>query len=104
MSDQTIDQFIKKALLDADLRAKFQADPHAALNDAGVRIPDGMTIKVAADSATTRWIHLPHFEEELSVDELDAVAGGFTNADFSNRPSANIRRRSIGGTGEIGGR
>lgn len=69
---------IDKALADAGFRRRLMADPAAAMRDAGLVVPEGVTFTVLEDTATH--IHLvlpPQLDEgELSDGDLDGVAGG----------------------------
>jgi len=86
MTDPKLDQFIRKAMTDQGLRAQLSKDPKGTLAQHGIKVPANLTIRVAEDTANTVWIHLPRVPQgELSVEELDSVAGGFHHADFSGQ-------------------
>lgn len=63
---------------DADFRAQLLADPRATLTAGGFHVPDGKHIEVVEDSDTVMHVTLPQRPSELSDEELDSVAGGFT--------------------------
>ncbi len=70
---------IARAWSDAEFKAKLLSDPHAALAEAGVDLPDGLNVKVLEDSADTQHLVLPAVPKnagELSIDELQEVAAG----------------------------
>ena len=70
---------IAKAWRDPTFKAKLLADPHAALKDAGVSVPAGVTVKVVENTDTHVHFVLPlkpALDEVLSDEALDRVAGG----------------------------
>jgi hypothetical protein len=70
-------KIIARAWRDPAFKAKLLADPHAALKDAGVSVPAGVTVKVVENTDTH--VHLvlpPKPTGDLSDAELDKVAGG----------------------------
>ncbi len=72
-------QVFARAWSDAKFKAKLLSDPHAALAEAGVDLPDGLKVKVLEDSADTQHLVLPAAPtntSELSADELEKVAAG----------------------------
>ena len=79
-------QIIQKAQTDEAFRASFLKDPVAILNQYGVTVPPGIQIKVLEDTGDTFHIVIPKRQGELSDEQLDGIAGGFSNfffADFS---------------------
>ncbi|MGI6149790.1 MAG: NHLP leader peptide family natural product precursor [Firmicutes bacterium] len=69
-------QVASKASQDESFRKRLLADPRAALGDFGVRVPEDVEIKVLEESARLSYLVLPRNPEELSAEDLDAVAGG----------------------------
>src|SRR5262249_51776509 len=68
---------IARAWRDPAFKAQLLADPVAALKQAGIPVPDGMTVKVVEDTNTQ--VHLvlpPKPVGELSDEALDRVAAG----------------------------
>ncbi|MGI6149791.1 MAG: NHLP leader peptide family RiPP precursor [Limnochordia bacterium] len=65
-----------KAAQDEAFRKRLLADPRSALADLGVRVPEDVEIKVLEESAQLSYLVLPRNPEELSAEDLDAVAGG----------------------------
>lgn len=75
----TISKAVARAWTDPDFKEKLVNDPHAALADVGVDVPDGASVKVVENSADT--VHLvlpvmPSSEDTLDMDELENIAGG----------------------------
>ena len=80
----TIAKAIARAWSDAAYKTKLLSDPHAALADAGVEVPAGMTVKVMGNTADTQHLVLPVAPDnagELSIEELEKVAGGLYGID-----------------------
>ncbi len=77
MADMT--KVFTRAWSDANFKAKLLSDPHAALAEAGVDLPDGLKVKVIEDTAATQHLVLPAAPtnaSELSIDDLEKVAAG----------------------------
>ncbi|MDP6951873.1 MAG: NHLP leader peptide family RiPP precursor [Alphaproteobacteria bacterium] len=76
--DDPASAVLKRAAADADFKARLLAEPAAAAREAGVSVPEGMTIKVYENSATALHIALPQLNVsgELSDADLEMVAGG----------------------------
>ncbi len=75
----TIKKATARAWADAAYKAKLLNDPHAALAEAGVEVPTGTTVKVVENTADTEHLVLPEAPPtigEISMDELESVAGG----------------------------
>ena len=73
---------IARAWSDADFKAKLLSDPRAALAEAGVEVPAGVTVKVVESTKDTQHVVLPVAPGnagELSIDELERVAGAGGN-------------------------
>ena len=72
---------IARAWTDGAYKARLVSDPHAALAEAGVEVPVGLTVKVVENTADTQHLVLPVAPgnaSELSIEELEKVAGGVT--------------------------
>ena len=70
-------KMVAKAWRDPAFKAKLLADPNAALKDAGIPVPAGVTVKVVENTDTH--VHLvlpPKPTRELSDEALDRVAAG----------------------------
>jgi len=69
-------KIIAKAWRDPAFKAKLMADPHGAIEQAGIAIPAGLTVKVVENSETHVHLVLPPRPGELSDASLERVAGG----------------------------
>jgi hypothetical protein len=72
------DQIVARAWADAAFKSRLLADPAAVLKEYGVAPPSGVTIKVHENTDKVLNLTLPSkpAAEELSVEELQRVAGG----------------------------
>ena len=80
----SIEKVIARAWSDAAYKAKLLSDPHAALAEHGVEVPEGKTVKVLENTAGTQHLVLPVIPDafgELPLNELEKVAGGFQAMD-----------------------
>jgi len=71
-----------RSLTDRDFRAKLVESPHRSLSELyGVAIPESADIQVFQESDDSHYVVIPpdmsSIAEELSDDELEAVAGGW---------------------------
>jgi hypothetical protein len=74
---QAYSKIIARAWRDPSFKAKLLADPQGTLRDAGVRIPDGVTVNVVENTGTHFHFVLPAKPSEALTDAaLDKVAGG----------------------------
>ena len=72
-------KIIARAWRDPAFKAKLMADPHATLKEAGVAVPEGVTVKVVENTDTHHHLVLPPKPTgELSDAELEKVAGGWS--------------------------
>jgi len=74
-----------RAWSDPAYKAKLLREPHAALAEAGVKVPAGTRVTVVEDTADTRHFVLPVAPAnagELSAEELEKIAGGVTIPPF----------------------
>lgn len=83
---QSIEQEIRvKSLKDTEFRQQLLADPKSAIEAAmGINIPENLEIKVMEESASHLILTvppaLPENTNDLSEEQLQAVAGGATPA------------------------
>ena len=62
---------------DEEMKARFMADPKAVLKEHGLDVPDGMDVKVVANTDDCVHITLPKKPSgDLSDEELESAAGG----------------------------
>ena len=63
---------------DSELRERLLDDPVAVLKERGIRVPDGLEVKILADTDSVEHLVLPAgpYEEEISTEALEAVVGG----------------------------
>ncbi len=76
-----ISKVIARAWTDAAYKAKLLSDPRAALAEAGVEIPEGVTVKVVENTADIQHLVLPVAPDnakELSLDQVNRLAAGTT--------------------------
>jgi len=86
----TIAKAIARAWTDGAYKAKLVSDPHTALAEAGVEVPAGTTVKVVENTTDTQHLVLPVAPPEageVSVDELEKVAGGYRYDRVPSMPS-----------------
>src|SRR5690554_5709356 len=72
-------QVIAKAWADDAFKERLIAEPHAALKEMGITVPDGYTVRAMENTSSDFHIVIPPKpdDDELSEDEMDQVAGGF---------------------------
>ena len=76
-------KIIAKAWRDPAFKAELIANPAAALKAEGIDVPAGMAVTVVEN--TDKLFHLvlpPVPSDELSEDDLEAVAGGVYNRNY----------------------
>jgi Nitrile hydratase, alpha chain len=75
-------KLIQRSIEDEDFRRKLLEDPKAAMErELGTRLPEGVEVRVAEESANTIYLVLPSASAEgeggeLSDRDLEALAGG----------------------------
>lgn len=90
MATQTMSEMkahiLAKAAADEDFRACLLDDPKAVISaELGVSIPDGFTVQVHEDDATTAHFVLPP-SDHLTEAELAQAAGGWSPSSPSLGP------------------
>jgi hypothetical protein len=75
-------RIVARAWTDAAYKQRLLADASAVLRAEGMEVPPGVQVKVVEDSNTLVHFTLPPkpADQELSEEELDNVAGGFSCA------------------------
>jgi hypothetical protein len=61
---------------DPAFRKRLLADPAGTLKRAGVEVPEGVTVHIVEDTATTVHLVLPAPLDEVQDAELEAAVGG----------------------------
>ena len=77
-------QLIERATRDPEFRRELIEDPRAVIQrEFGIDVPDRVDIRVVEESPTTSYLVLPspapEAGQELSDEELEAVAGGWAS-------------------------
>lgn len=78
----TVAKAVARAWTDPAFKAKLMSDANAALSEAGVDVPAGVSIKVVENTADTQYMVLPQppsDASQLQSEELETVAGGMCN-------------------------
>ncbi|MEI8185818.1 MAG: NHLP leader peptide family RiPP precursor [Chlorobiaceae bacterium] len=74
---QAMGKIIAKAWADEAYKQRLIDDPADLLNEEGVQVPDGMTVKVVENTPVLFHVILPQKPDgELSLDDLGSAAGG----------------------------
>jgi len=78
MSEQgnPMGKIIAKALKDESFKKQLIADPTGTLKAEGIEIPDGITLKVVADSESVRHVVLPAIPSEMTDEMLESIVAG----------------------------
>ncbi len=73
-------ELVLKAWEDEEFKQRLVSDPKAAITEMfGVEIPDAIDVKVVEEDLQTLYVRLPMkpvTEDELTDEQLEAVAGG----------------------------
>ena len=70
-------KIIKKAQSDKDFKQALLDNPKETLGQLGVQVPEEVEVKVVEESAKVVYLVLPVNPDELTDEQLDAVAGGW---------------------------
>ena len=81
-------QLVERASRDQAFRQELLADPRAVIErEFGLAVPEGVQVRVVEETPTTAYLVLPPAlarpGQELSDQELEAVAGGWSEAEAS---------------------
>jgi hypothetical protein len=79
-------RIIAKAWMDDGFKQMLLADPAAALKQEGIAVPDGVQVKAVENTDKVFHLVLPPkpTSDELSEDQLEAVAGGAKTCAYSS--------------------
>jgi len=86
---------VQRSLEDVDFRRRLLDDPKGTADrEMGMRLPEGIEVRVVEESADTIYLVLPSVSPvgeygELSDGELEAVAGGQASWDEPCNPNTN---------------
>jgi hypothetical protein len=98
-------EIVANALADPAYRAALEADPRAVLEAAGLPLAEDARVVVLASAPTEALppgvvpFVLEPTTDDLSEDDLAAIAGGSTSATFSSLPSCVSTLSSYGAPG-----
>jgi hypothetical protein len=95
-------QLIAKTWSDADFKAQLLRNPKQTMQDMGFEIPEGVSVEVHEETPEKWLVFLPpapSSDGELSVEELESVAGGqiYHNPDFSTYEAFKADPKKVGG-------
>lgn len=77
-TDNTLAKVIAKAWSDDGFHTRLLADPTATLAAEGVDVPEGARVVVLENTDDVVHLVIPAKPTELTDDQLDSVAGGFS--------------------------
>lgn len=83
---------ITKAQADDAFKGKVLSNINEVLQDLGVTLPEGITLKIVANSDSEQYVVIPYVPPvsgELSDDQLAAVAGGKSHVAANTNVAAN---------------
>ncbi|WP_196073415.1 NHLP leader peptide family RiPP precursor [Nakamurella alba] len=92
-----------RAAHDAEFRAALIADPQATLREAGIELPDGMSVEVQESTPTVLKLDLPPFVDEnaeIAEGDLESANGGMLPLAFV---AAGYMCEAIWGLAAVGG-
>jgi hypothetical protein len=73
-------RLIARAWQDEAFKQQLLADPRAAIAaETGRAVQDGIQIRVVEETASVRYLVLPRNTNQISDEELDLAAGGFSS-------------------------
>lgn len=94
-------QVIERAGKDPQFRDQLKQDPHGTVSrDFGVQVPQDITLEILEETPTKVYLVLPASPaqrgQELSGEELEAVAGGWSGTDCGAACDPNYTRNCTG--------
>jgi hypothetical protein len=69
-------EIVKKAREDKDFKKALMENPVEAIAQVGVQVPEEVEVQVVEESARVVYLVLPVNPDQLTDQQLDAVAGG----------------------------
>ena len=69
-------QVVAKAWQDEAFKQRLLNDPHGVLLEHGVQVPAGAQVRVVENTDEAHHLVLPQPPRDLSIEQLDAIAGG----------------------------
>ena len=75
-------EIIKKAQSDKDFKKALVDNPKGTLGKLGVQVPENVEVKVVEESANVVYLVLPYNPDELTDEQLNTVAGGWSHKIF----------------------
>src|SRR5262245_36680786 len=96
-------QLVARAWSDEAFKARLLTEPGQALAEAGIAVPAGYAIQVHENSENVVHLTLPAKpSEELSDEQLDAVAGGATGGSVGTAGSFGCLSTCASSVGTVG--
>ena len=69
-------QVVARAWRDGAFKRRLLGDPHAALGEHGIAVPEGHEVRVVEDTAQVTHLVLPRRPDDLTDEQLDQIVGG----------------------------
>lgn len=95
MEDSEWNAIVEKSFRDSDFKKRLMADPKKVLLEEGVKIPDGITVKVVESTPSETWLVLPCHREHIkflspyvAVHEVDGVEVPGCDPETCKNPAA----------------
>jgi len=95
MEDSEWNAIVEKSFADSDFKKRLMADPKKVLLEEGIKIPDGITVKVVESTPSETWLVLPCHREHIkflspyvAVHEVDGVEVPGCDPETCKNPAA----------------